>query len=89
MLSFGHPGTKPDSGLAGCAFLSRTGHLTASDFPKIRAQIASSRWLDLRAAGTAYADLLTRLRAARGTTDTRPSRSTSGSPPPAPGTDGH
>jgi len=62
-----HPGTPPDSGLAGCAALSGTHHIPATGYPKIRAQFAGSRWPDLRTAGTAYADLATQLRTARGT----------------------
>ena len=67
MLASFHAGARPDSGLAGCTFVSSTPHLNASDFPKIRAQFAGSRWPDLRTAGTAYADLATQLRTARGT----------------------
>ena len=66
-LSSFHTGTPPDSGLAGCATLSITRHVTAAVYPKIRAQFAGSRWTDLRTAGTAYTDLLTQLRTARGT----------------------
>jgi len=64
-----HPGTRPDSGLAGCASVSSTRHVTAAGNAKIRAEFAGSRWRDLRLAGTAYADLLTQLRKARGGTD--------------------
>ena len=67
MLGSVHPGTPPDSGLAGCAALSSTHHATATGYPKIRAQFAGSRWPDLRTAGTAYADLAAQLRTARGT----------------------
>jgi hypothetical protein len=62
-----HPGTPADSGLAGCTSLSATHHVTAADYPKIRAQFAGSRWPDLRTAGTAYVDLVVQLRTARGT----------------------
>jgi len=62
-----HTSTPPDSGLAGCTSLSSTHHAAATDYPKIRAQFAGSRWTDLRTAGTSYADLATRLRHARGT----------------------
>jgi len=58
---------QPDSGLAGCTALSSTHHATATGYSKIRAQFAGSRWPDLRTAGTAYADLATQLRTARGT----------------------
>jgi len=67
VLGIAHPGTPPDGGLAGCSSLSSTHHATATDYPKIRAQFAGSRWPDLRTAGTAYADLATQLRTARGT----------------------
>jgi hypothetical protein len=61
------PGAPADSGLAGCTSLSATHHITAADYPKIRAQFAGSRWPDLRTAGTAYLDLVVQLRTARGT----------------------
>ena len=61
------PGAPADSGPAGCTLLSATHHLTAADYPKIRAQFAGSRWPDLRTAGTAYVDLAVQLRTARGT----------------------
>ena len=67
VLGIAHPGTPPDSGLAGCSSLSSTHHATVTDYPKIRAQFAGSRWPDLRTAGTTYADLATQLRTARGT----------------------
>jgi hypothetical protein len=56
-----------DSGLAGCTSLSNPHHVTADDYPKIRAQFAGSRWPDLRTAGTAFTDLAIQLRHARGT----------------------
>jgi hypothetical protein len=62
-----HRGAPPGRGLAGCTFLSTTRHVTAADFPRIRARFARSHWRDLRLAGTAYADLLTQLRTSRGT----------------------
>ena len=62
-----HPGAPADSGLAGCTSLSATHHVSAADYPKIRAQFAGSHWPDLRTAGTAYADLVVQLRTARGT----------------------
>ena len=65
MLGIAHPGAPPDSGLAGCTSLSSTHH--ATDYPKIRVQFAGSRWPDPRTLGTAYADLATQLRTARGT----------------------
>jgi hypothetical protein len=44
-----------------------TQDVPATDYPKIRAQFAGSRWPDLRNAGTAYVDLAIALRTARGT----------------------
>ena len=55
------------SGLAGCTSLSSPHHVTAGDYPRIRAQFAGSRWPDLRTAGTAFIDLAIQLRHARGT----------------------
>jgi hypothetical protein len=56
-----------DSGISGYTALSGAHHVAAPNYPRIRAQLASSRWPDLRAAGTAYVDLLVKLRNARGT----------------------
>ena len=61
------PGAPADSGLAGCTSLSATHQVTATDYPKIWAQFAGSRWPDLRISGTAYVDLVVQLRTARGT----------------------
>ena len=54
-----------DSGLAGCAYPLSTQDVPATDYPKIRAQFAGSRWPDLRIAGTAYVDLAMQLPHAR------------------------
>jgi hypothetical protein len=54
-----------DSGLAGCAYPLSTQDVPATDYPKIRAQFAGSRWPDLRNAGTAYVDLAMQLSDAR------------------------
>jgi hypothetical protein len=64
-----HPGAPAGSGLAGCTSLSSPHHVTARDYPEIRAQFADSRWPDLRTAGTAYTDLAIQLHKARGGTD--------------------
>ena len=64
-----HPGAPARSGLAGCASLSTRNQVTAGDYPKIRAEFASSRWPDLRTAGNAYIDLAIQLHKARGGTD--------------------
>jgi hypothetical protein len=61
------PGTPQDSGLVACAYPLSTQDVPATDYPKIRAEFAGSRWPDLRTAGTAYVDLATALRTARGT----------------------
>jgi hypothetical protein len=60
-------GTPEDSGLVACAYPLSTQDVPATDYPKIRAEFVGSRWPDLRTAGTAYVDLATALRAARGT----------------------
>jgi hypothetical protein len=44
-----------------------TQSVPTADYPKIRAEFADSRWPGLRTAGTAYVDLATALRTARGT----------------------
>ena len=56
-----------DSGLVACAYPLSTQDVSATDYPKIRAEFAGSRWPDLRTAGTAYVDLAVALRTARGT----------------------
>lgn len=55
-----------DRGLVACAYPLTTQDVPATDYPKIRAEFASSRWPDLRIAGTAYVDLAIALRTARG-----------------------
>jgi hypothetical protein len=55
-------GASADSGISGCTALSGAHHVPAPNYPRIRAQFASSRWPDLRAAGTAYVDFLIKLR---------------------------
>jgi hypothetical protein len=62
-----HPGAPARSGLVGCASLSSRNQVTASGYPKIRAEFARSRWPDLRTAGTAYIDLAVQLQKAQGT----------------------
>lgn len=60
-------GAPHDSGLVACAYPLSTQDVPATDYPKIRAEFAGSRWPDLRTAGTAYVDLAVQLRTARGT----------------------
>ena len=60
-------GTPHDSGLVACTYPLSTQDVPATDYPKIRAQFAGSRWPDLRTPGTAYVDLAVALRTARGT----------------------
>jgi hypothetical protein len=60
-----HPDAPRDSGLVACAYPLSTRDVPATDYPKIRAQFAGSRWPDLRNAGTAYVDLATQLPTAR------------------------
>ena len=70
LLIAGGLGTMParasqDSGLVGCAYPLSTQHIAATEYPKIRAQFAGSRWPDLRIAGTTYVDLAMQLPHAR------------------------
>jgi hypothetical protein len=67
MLTAVRPGATRDSGVVGCASLSGAHQVTATDYPRIRAQFARSRWPDLRTDGTAYVDLAVELRTARDT----------------------
>ena len=62
-----HSGAPHDSGLVACTYPLSTQDVPATDYPKIRAEFAGSRWPDLRNAGTAYVDLATALLTARGT----------------------
>ena len=57
VLTSTHPGAPQDSGLVACAYPLSTQDVPATDYPKIRAEFACSRWPDLRNAGTAYIDL--------------------------------
>ena len=59
--------TPHDSGLVACTYPLSTQDVPVTDYQKIRAQFAGSRWPDLRNAGTAYVDLATQLTHARGT----------------------
>ena len=67
VLGSTHHGAPQDSGLVACAYPLSTQDVPATDYPKIRAEFAGSRWPDLRNAGTAYVDLATALPTARGT----------------------
>jgi hypothetical protein len=67
VLGSTHPGAPQDSGLVACAYPLSTQDVPATEYPKIRAEFAGSRWPDLRNAGTAYVDLAVALRTARGT----------------------
>ena len=67
VLGSTHSDAPQDSGLVACAYPLSTQDVPATDYPKIRAQFAGSRWPDLRTAGTAYVDLAVALRTARGT----------------------
>jgi len=67
VLASTHSAPPRDSGLAACTYPLSTQDVPATDYPKIRAQFAGSRWPDLRNAGTAYVDLATQLTHARGT----------------------
>jgi hypothetical protein len=65
VLGSTRPGAPQDSGLVACAYPLATQDVPATDYPKIRAEFAGSRWPDLRNAGTAYVDLAGALRTAR------------------------
>ena len=67
VLASTHSDPPRDSGLVACTYPLSTQHVPATDYPKIRAEFADSRWPDLRTAGTAYVDLATQLLTARGT----------------------
>jgi hypothetical protein len=65
VLASTHPDAPRDSGLVACTYPLSTQDVPATDYPKLRAQFAGSRWPDLRNAGTAYVDLATALLTAR------------------------
>jgi hypothetical protein len=65
VLASTHPDAPRDSGLVACTYPLSTQDVPATDYPKIRAQFAGSRWPDLRNAGTAYVDLAVALHTAR------------------------
>src|SRR5580693_5240650 len=67
VLAGTHSDPPQDSGLIACTYPLSTQHVPATDYQKIRAEFAGSRWPDLRTAGTAYVDLAVALRTARGT----------------------
>jgi hypothetical protein len=67
VLGSTHSDPPQDSGLIACTYPLSTQDVPATDYQKIRAQFAGSRWLDLRNAGTAYVDLAVALSTARGT----------------------
>ena len=60
-----HQGAPHDSGLVACAYPLTTQDVPATDYLKLRAEFAGSRWPDLRNAGTAYVDLALALPHAR------------------------
>jgi hypothetical protein len=62
VLTSVHPARPPDRALAACTSLSGLNQAGAPDFRKLRAEFAASQWPDLRADGTAYADLAIQLR---------------------------
>jgi hypothetical protein len=65
VLGSTHQGAPRDSGLVACAYPLTTHEVPASDYIKLRAEFAGSRWPDLRNAGTAYVDLALALPQAR------------------------
>jgi len=56
-----HPPIVLDGGVLGCTSLSRVQQVAATQYPRLRAEFARSRWSDLRLAGTAYVDIATAL----------------------------
>ena len=67
VLGSTHSAAPHDSGLVACTYPLNTQDVPATDYQKIRAQLAASRWPDLRHAWTAYVDLAIQLPNARGT----------------------
>ena len=67
VLGSTHSDPPQDSGLIACTYRLSTQDVPATDYQKIRAEFAGSRWPDLRNAGTAYVDLAVALSTARGT----------------------
>jgi hypothetical protein len=67
VLASTHSNAPQDSGLVACTYPLSTQGVPATDYPKIHAEFAGSRWPDLRTDGTAYVDLAVALRTARGT----------------------
>ena len=67
VLASTHSGTPHDSGLIACAYPLATQDVPATEYTKLRAEFAGSRYPDLRTAGTAYVDLAVQLLTARGT----------------------
>ena len=65
VLGSTHQGAPHDSGLVACAYPLTTQDVPATDYLKLRAEFAGSRWPDLRNAGTAYVDLALALPHAR------------------------
>ena len=61
MFGSTHTGTPHDSGLVACAYPLATHDVPATEYPKLRAEFAGSRWPDLRNAGTTYVDLAVQL----------------------------
>jgi hypothetical protein len=67
LLGSTHSSTPHDSGLVACAYPLATQDVSAAQYTTLRAEFASSRFPDLRNAGTAYVDLAVQLLHARGT----------------------
>ena len=65
VLGSTHQSAPHDSGLVACAYPLTTQDVPATDYLKLRAEFAGSRWPDLRNAGTAYVDLALALPHAR------------------------
>jgi hypothetical protein len=65
VLGGGRSALSSDGGLAGCASLSGAHQVAASDYPKIAALFASSRWPDLRISGLGWVEIVTKQRSMR------------------------
>jgi hypothetical protein len=87
VLSSTHSGAPQDSGLVACTYPLSTQHVPATDYPKIRAEspARAGRTCAPPARPTSIWPSRCALRGVP--TDTRPSGSTSGCPPPARSTD--
>ena len=83
-----HPGAPPDSGLAACAYPLTTHHVTAAGYRQIARSSPPHAGRTCVPPAPTTPTWLCGCSPREGPTDTRPSGSTSGWPPPAPSTNG-